>query len=166
MEIQALQVLSQWLPLKTHDTTQRGVMKKTTFLIALILFSVLIAGCSRSGKTTCGLGTFLTSSTTVKCDRIMIRFAGDHSADQVEFMSVSYFQVSKEASQGKGAHLDALSALLDCSDPAGFSQVLHQNYEQIFGPRVHPALSLERIHSVVDHAPELQNTCAGVSASG
>ncbi len=135
-------------------------MKKVALLI---LLTVVIVGCTRGGKTTCGLGTFITSSTTVKCDKVTFSIASNLPEDQLRFMTKTYARVSEEASRGHGEHLYALSALLECKNPTLLMQELHSNYATIFDSDSDPANSLQRIHSLVKSAPSLHNSCSRVS---
>ena len=135
-------------------------MKRVALLIVLTL---VVVGCTRDKKTTCGLGTFTTSSTTVKCDKIKFSFASGLPKDQIRFVAYTYAHLSEEASRGHGEYLHTLSALLDCKNPQPFTRELHSNYAAIFNSDADAVNSLRRIHLMVKASPALRDSCSRVS---
>jgi len=142
-------------------------MKKVTLFI---ITAFIIGGCSGSinrkprkqGKTTCSPLVYSTSSTTIDCDRV--RWGSNTlPQDQLQFMAGAYEEVSTEVSQGQGAHIEALSALLSCKDSKLLALRLRSNYSVIFNSQSNPVNSLHQIHSIAQSDPSLRNSCSRIS---
>jgi hypothetical protein len=80
-------------------------------------------------STSSGTNTFAMTSGTSNC----VESRADMQAmEQRVFMKVNFVNLSKEASQGDGENLRALSEVFGCSDSDGFTDFSRSHFESIF----------------------------------
>ncbi len=64
------------------------------------------------------------------------------------FVDVRLASIQKEAAAGEGENLDALAQLMGKEDQAGFSQMMHVNYDALFDNLSQPSDLIGRIESL------------------
>ena len=106
----------------------------------ILIYAGLIAGVvlSMAACTT----TDITSSTSSTLDAV----TPDVTLNR--FVDVRLASIKQEAASGNGENLDALAHLMGEPDKAGFSQMMHVNYDTLFNNLSEPAELIGRIEAI------------------